>query len=69
MPEKIQFDTEHIPPTEAEWLGRQVLTIVEGMMKIPKYREAIKELSAARARAREAAERGENPEGMACLTS
>lgn len=56
MREKIQFDTEHIPPMEAEWLGRQVLMIVEKMMANPKYREAIKELSAARARAREEAE-------------
>lgn len=51
--EDVQFDPSLIPPECVEHLTRETLRLVRWMMTIPKYREAIRELTAARRAARE----------------
>lgn len=53
-PGTVIFDPSLIPPEAAEYLARETLKMVRWMMTIPKYREAIEALSAARRTAAEA---------------
>ena len=48
----VRMDPSLIPPEAAEHLASETLLLVCWMMTIPKYREAIEELNAARRTAR-----------------
>ena len=52
-PGEVIFDPSLIPPGDADYLARKTLELVRWMMTIPKYREAIEALTAARRAARE----------------
>lgn len=52
-PEDVRFDPSLIPPEAVERLASETLLLVAWMMTIPKYREAIEALNAARRTARE----------------
>lgn len=48
----VLFDPSLIPPEAVEYLACETLRLVRWMMTIPKYREAIEALNAARRTAR-----------------
>lgn len=53
-PPSVVFDPSLIPPDAADQLAKETLRLVCWMMTIPRYRDAIEALTAARRRAREA---------------
>ena len=57
-PQAVIFDPSLIPPEAVEYLASETLRLVRWMMTIPKYREAIEALNAARRTARGGGEDG-----------
>lgn len=49
----VQFDPSLIPPEAADYLASETIRLVRWMKTIPKYRQAIEEMNAARRTARE----------------
>lgn len=54
----VLFDPSLIPPEAVEYMASETLRLVRWMMTIPKYREAIEALNAARRTARGGGEDG-----------